>query len=264
VEGKVTSVIVWDIETVPDLKGFATAHRLDGKTDDEIREAIGDKFPKHVYHSIICIGALVASDQETHWKVDALGAPHVGDRTEKELITAFVNKIEDLKPQLITFNGSNFDLPVLRYRAMVNEVAAPGLSARAYFHRYTEDAIDLCDVLSSFNSQCRATLDEICKLMGMPGKPDGLCGSDVETYFRDGRIQEIANYCESDVVNTYRLWLRHELFRGSLGQLNYEESELRLRAFLDTRDARAAPPSISSNGAVGGTNGPSQGELSLS
>jgi predicted PolB exonuclease-like 3'-5' exonuclease len=260
----VSSIIVWDIETIPDLSGFARTNGLDGKSDDEIRETIGDKFPKHVYHSIICIGALVASDQETHWKVDALGAPHVGDRTEKELITAFVNKIEDLKPQLITFNGSNFDLPVLRYRAMVNEVAAPGLSARPYFHRYTEDAIDLCDVLASFNSQSRATLDEISKLMGMPGKPDGLCGSDVETYFRDGRIQEIANYCESDVVNTYRLWLRHELFRGGLDQSSYEESELRLRAFLDARNTRAALPSSSSKEAVGETNGASQGDLSLS
>jgi predicted PolB exonuclease-like 3'-5' exonuclease len=234
----VNTVIVWDIESVPDLRGFARANRLDGKTDEEIREAIGDKFPKHVYHSIVCIGALVASDRGSHWDVEALGAPHVGDRTEKELIGAFVNKIEELKPQLVTFNGSGFDLPVLRYRAMVHEVSAPGLSGRQYFHRYTEDAIDLCDVLASFNSQCRATLDEICKLMGMPGKPDGLCGSDIETYFRDGRIGEIAAYCEQDVVNTYRLWLRHELFRGELDQSKYEESELRLKSFLESRTTR--------------------------
>jgi hypothetical protein len=54
------SIIVWDLETVPDLKGFAAANGHDGKTDDEIREALGDKFPKHIYHSIICIGALIA------------------------------------------------------------------------------------------------------------------------------------------------------------------------------------------------------------
>jgi Predicted 3'-5' exonuclease related to the exonuclease domain of PolB len=126
----VTTVIVWDVETIPDLIGFARANRLDGKTDEEIREAIGDKFPKHIYHSIV--GALIASDKESYWEVDALGAPHVGYRTEKELISAFVNKIDELKPQLVTFNGSGFDLPVLRYRAMVNEIAAPGLSARPY------------------------------------------------------------------------------------------------------------------------------------
>jgi len=53
-----SSVIVWDIETVPDLKGFAAANGHDGKNDEEIRAAMGDKFPKPIYHSIICIGAL--------------------------------------------------------------------------------------------------------------------------------------------------------------------------------------------------------------
>jgi 3'-5' exonuclease len=71
-----------------------------------------------------------------------LGAPHVGERSEKELITAFVDKITELKPQLVTFNGSSVDLPVLRYRAMIHKVPAIGLSARPYFHRYTDDAVD--------------------------------------------------------------------------------------------------------------------------
>jgi hypothetical protein len=73
-------LIVWDIETVPDLRGFAAANGHDGKADHEIREAMGDKFPKHIYHSIICIGALVAHCNNGHWQVDALGAPHIGDR----------------------------------------------------------------------------------------------------------------------------------------------------------------------------------------
>src|ERR1700757_1500092 len=210
------SVIVWDIETVPDLAGFAAAHDLVGKSDVEVREAIGDKFPKHIYHSIICIGALIAHWEPDHWAVDAIGAPHVGERTEKELITAFCDKIAELKPQLVTFNGNSFDLPVLRYRAMVHGVSAPGLSARPYFNRYTEDAVDLCDALSSFSSGARATLNEISRIMGMPGKPDGIDGGEVEKYFRQGKIQEIAAYCEGDAVNTYRVWLRYELFRGRL------------------------------------------------
>ena len=52
----VASVIAWDIETVPDLKGFAAANGHDGKSDEEIRAAMGDKFPKHIYHSNISIG----------------------------------------------------------------------------------------------------------------------------------------------------------------------------------------------------------------
>jgi 3'-5' exonuclease len=226
------SVIIWDLETVPDLRGFAAANDLVGKTDAEIREVLGNKFPKHMYHSILCIGALVAYRESEHWVVDALGAPCIGERTEKQLITAFCDKIAELSPQLVTFNGNSFDLPVLRYRAMINEVSAPGLYARPYFNRYTEDALDLCDVLSSFAPHTRASLNELSKIMGMPGKPDNIDGSEVEQYFLDGKIKEIADYCETDVVNTYRVWLRYELFRGRLDEAGFKASELDLMEFI--------------------------------
>ena len=226
------SVIVWDIETVPDLKGFAAANGHEGKGDDEIRAAMGDKFPKHIYHSIICIGALVAHQEGGRWAVDALGAPHIGERSEKTLISSFVDRIAELTPRLVTFNGSLFDLPVLRYRAMVHRVAAPGLSLRPYFNRYTEDAVDLCDVLSSFSALGKATLHELCRVMGLPGKSDGISGGEVEKYYRDGRIGEIAEYCESDVVNTFRVWLRYELFRGRLSDAKLQASETNLIEFI--------------------------------
>jgi predicted PolB exonuclease-like 3'-5' exonuclease len=231
-------VLVWDLETVPDLVGFAAANGLIGRPDDEVRQAIGDKFPKHIYHSIICIGALIAHGETDHWAVDAVGAPHVGERTEKQLIADFTAKIAELKPQLVTFNGNAFDLPVLRYRAMVHSVSAPGLSARQYFNRYTEDALDLCDALSSFSQQAKVSLHELSRVMGLPGKPDGLGGSEVERYYCERRIREIAEYCESDVVNTYRLWLRYELFRGRLSGSEHEVSEGRLAEFLETRTKR--------------------------
>jgi len=132
----------------------------------------------------------------------------------------------------VTFNGNSFDLPVLRYRALVNKVAAPGLSMRPYFNRYTDDAVDLCDVLSSFNSQGRATLHEICRVMGLPGKPGGIDGSEVEHYHSAGRIQEIADYCETDIVNTYRVWLRYELFRGKLTDRELDASETNLCDYI--------------------------------
>jgi 3'-5' exonuclease len=236
------SVIVWDVETVPDLKGFAVANGHDGKCDDDIRAAMGDKFPKHIYHSIVCIGALVARQENGYWTVGALGAPHVGERSEKELVSSFVDRVAELTPQLVTFNGSSFDLPVLRYRAMVNGVAAPGLSLRPYFHRFTEDAVDLCDVLSSFSPQGKATLHELCRVMGLPGKPDGISGADVEKYYREGRVREIAEYCESDVVNTYRVWLRYELFRGRLSDAAFQASEANLVDFIKVR--RNAKPHL--------------------
>ena len=121
------SVIVWDIETIPDLRGFAAANGLTGKLDEEVRAELGDKFPKLIYHSIVCIGALVAQRQDEHWAVSAVGAPHIGERSEKEIISAFVRRIADLTPQLVTFNGASFDLPVLRSSG---EVSCIGISVR--------------------------------------------------------------------------------------------------------------------------------------
>src|SRR5215510_3625827 len=125
------SVIVWDLETVPDLTGFAAVNQLVGKTDDEVRESLGDKFPKHIYHSIVCIGAVVAFREREYWAVNAVGAPHIGTRTEKELIVAFVDRIAQLRPQLVTFNGNSFDLPVLRYRANDQQGSRTRLGAAA-------------------------------------------------------------------------------------------------------------------------------------
>ena len=83
---------------------------MSAATDDEVREATGDKFPKHIYHSIVCIGALVAHREQGVWVVDALGAPHAGDRTEKQLIMAFADKIAELSPQLPLFTLSTSGL----------------------------------------------------------------------------------------------------------------------------------------------------------
>ena len=104
------SVLVWDLETIPDLYGFACANGLSGQNLQDVRKEMGDKFPKHIYHSIVCIGAVIAHFESDRWIVDAIGAPHVGERLEKELISAFVDRIAELTPQLITFNGASFDL----------------------------------------------------------------------------------------------------------------------------------------------------------
>jgi 3'-5' exonuclease len=79
------------------------------------------------------------------------------------------------------------------------------------------------------------SLHELCKLMGLPGKPNGVSGADVERYHREGRIREIAEYCESDVLNTYRVWLRYELFRGGLSYEGFRKSEDNLMQFITMR-----------------------------
>ncbi|MCX7359605.1 MAG: 3'-5' exonuclease [Alphaproteobacteria bacterium] len=229
-------VLVWDLETVPDI---AAVSRINGRdmSEAEVEEYLGDKFPALPLHKIVCIGALIAQRGPQGWVVQSLGAPHIGQRPEPELIAAFVERIASLRPKLVSFNGHSFDLPVLRYRAMINSVAAPGLEARGYFKRYSDEAVDLCDVLASFDGRAKMSLDKMCRVLGLPGKPDNIEGSQVASFVKDGRIQEVADYCETDVVNTYRVWLRYELFRGGLTSAEFEASEAALRDFVQAKAA---------------------------
>jgi 3'-5' exonuclease len=224
-------VLVWDLETVPDA---AAVSSIAGRSmsDAEVQEYLGDKFPALPLHRIVCIGALIAQRGAQGWGVQSLGAPHIGNRPEPALIAAFVERIAALRPKLVSFNGQRFDLPVLRYRAMMHSVAAPGLEARGYFKRYTDDAVDLCDVLASYDARGRVSLDQLSRLLGLPGKPADIEGSQVATFVKEGRIQEVANYCETDVANTYRIWLRYELFRGGLTDAEFVASETALRDFV--------------------------------
>ena len=175
-------------------------------------------------------------------RLDALGAPHTGERPEAELIKAFAEWIGQLRPQMVTWNGHSFDLPVLRYRAMVNRVSAEGLQVRQYFHRYTEDAVDLCDVLGSYVPGVKVNLDEVTKILGLPGKPEGIDGSRVEEMVRAGQIEEVARYCESDVLNAYRVWLIYELFRGSITAEQLAWSEGQIREFVASRKTSNSHP----------------------
>jgi predicted PolB exonuclease-like 3'-5' exonuclease len=231
------TVVVWDLETVPDLAAAARMLDLGAAPEAKVREALGSGFPKHPLHKIVCIGALVASRQSEGWRIDALGAPHIGERTETKLIGDFIEKIGQLLPQLITFKGHSFDLPVLRYRAMVNRVSAGGLQVRQYFHRYTDHTLDLCDALGSYMPGAKVKLDEVSKILGLTGKPEEIDGSRVEEMVLAGQIEEVARYCESDVLNTYRVWLVYELFRGSITAKELDWSEMQIRDFIVARKA---------------------------
>ena len=80
------TIIAWDLETVPDLGAARRMFGLDeAALDTKVRDKLGDGFPKHPLHKIVCIGALIASRQPEGWRVDSLGAPHSGERPERNL-----------------------------------------------------------------------------------------------------------------------------------------------------------------------------------
>ena len=227
-------VLVFDLETVPDVAGFARAENMTQHPEHEVRRQMGEKVARQLFQRIVCIGSLGAERVDGAWRPTSLDSPHEPEQDERALIEGFVARLTGA-PQLVTFNGHTFDLPVLRYRAMTCSVSAPGFSARPYFDRSDSATVDLCDLLSGQERHARASLDELARLLELPGKPAGVDGQAVEGMFAEGKHDEIAAYCRSDVVNTYRCWLRYELFCGRLDGAQFTASEKALADFLSAQ-----------------------------
>jgi len=119
---------------------------------------------------------------------------------------------------------------------MINNVTAPrywdlgeddkDFKWNNYISRYHTRHLDLMDLLALYNARANAPLDDLAKLCGFPGKL-GMDGSKVWDAFKAGKIEEIRNYCETDVANTHLVYLRFQLMRGHLSKAEYE-SEIQL------------------------------------
>lgn len=224
-----TPILVFDLETVPDLDGIRRLNALPADLPDaEVAEgfaqarraATGSDFPPHYLHRVIAIAcALRRGDDLRVWSVGEPG------ETEADLIRRFFEGIEKFTPQLVSWNGGGFDLPVLHHRAMIHGVTAPrywdwGDDDREfrfnnYLNRYHTRHIDLMDVLAQFQPRANAPLDAMAKLCGFPGKL-GMDGSEVASAIARGAIDDVRRYCETDVLNTYLLYQRFRLMRGEL------------------------------------------------
>ncbi len=240
-----TPVLVFDIETVPDIEGLRKLYELSSDLApadiaemafQSRRQATGNDFlPLHV-HKVIAISCVLRDKNE--FRVWSLGST---EDTEEELIRRFFEGIDKYTPQLVSWNGNGFDLPVLHYRSMIN-----GIQARCYWEsgendrefkwnnylsRYHTRHLDLMDLLALYQPRANVSLNDLARLMGFPGKL-GMDGSQVWDAFQSGEIIAIRNYCETDVVNTYLLFLRFQFLRGILDNEQYlYENEL-VRATL--------------------------------
>ncbi|GLS46965.1 3'-5' exonuclease [Methylobacterium brachythecii] len=239
-------IVVFDLETTPDLAAVARVHDLDPSDQAAARAKLGKGFPALIYHQIVVIGTLVAEYDDGAWQVRALDAPHGGDHDEAALIAGFSARLERLHPQLVSFAGHSFDLPVLRYRGLVNGLSAPGLSIRPYHRRYDESALDLCDHVGNYETRSKVKLDTMCRALGLPGKPAGMNGGCVADLVAAGRFDDVAAYCTADVLATFRIFLAYERLRGLLDAGAHARSEANLTGFLAARahHTRAAEPSV--------------------
>lgn len=239
------NVLAFDIETIPDVEAGRQLYGLQGLSDEDTARAMfqqrrqetgGSEFlPLHLQRVVAISIALRRGEDFKVWSV---GTPEAG---EGELIGRFFEGIEKFTPDIVSWNGGGFDLPVLHYRALRHGIAAPrywevgetdtGFRYNNYLSRFHWRHMDLMDVLAGFQVRASAPLDEIAQLCGLPGKL-GMHGSKVWEAFLAGQIGRIRDYCETDSLNTYLIHLRFELMRGRLDRQRYRDECTRVRDAL--------------------------------
>lgn len=238
------SILVFDIETIPDIESGRRLYDLDSLSDHDVGEAmfalrrakVGHEFLPHYLQKVIAISLVFSSHNQL--KVWSLGDT---SSDEKEIIQRFFKGIDQNTPTLVSWNGSGFDLPVLHYRALHHGISAPtywesGENQQAfkwnnYLNRFHFRHLDLMDVLAGYQNKAFAPLDEVASMLGFPGKM-GMSGAKVWTEYQNGHIDGIRNYCETDVLNTYCVYLKFELIRSNLSQQEYESELNRLKEYL--------------------------------
>ena len=230
-----TPTLVFDIETIPDTDGLRVLYDLPVETSAEDvanialhqrRQQNGTDFLPLHQHRICAISC--ALREGNNFKVWTLGDANA---SEAEIIQRFFDGIDKYTPQIISWNGSGFDLPVLHYRGLMHGINATRywdlgeddkeFKWNNYISRYHTRHLDLMDILAMFNGRANAPLDDLAKLCGFPGKL-GMDGSKVWDAYKAGKLEEIRNYCETDVANTHLVFLRFKLMRGQLSQAAYE------------------------------------------
>jgi hypothetical protein len=242
--------LVFDIETIPDIAGLRTLHDLDAAVSDaEVaemafqmrRQKTGSDFLPHHLQKVTAISCVLREGD--NFKVWSLGEP---DEDEASIIRRFFDGIEKYTPQLVSWNGGGFDLPVLHYRGLIHGIQCPrywdqgeddkDFKWNNYISRYHSRHLDLMDLLAMYTGRANAPLDELAKLIGFPGKL-GMDGSKVWEAFQQGKLAEIRNYCETDVMNTWLVFARFQLMRGQFTRTRYEQELELVRGTLAKSDA---------------------------
>lgn len=241
--------LVFDIETIPDLDGARRILGLGNADDDTVWTAMsalrraerGTEFQPAHLQKVVAISCVLRSG-------DRLNCWSIGDESadEAELVQKFFTGVEKFKPTLVSWNGGGFDLPVLHYRGLIHGVRAQAYWDNGHFEReskynnylkrYEFRHTDLMDVLALYTGRQNAPLNEIALLLGLPGKL-GMDGSQVFGAYRAGKLAEIRAYCETDVMNTWLVYLRFQFMRGHLSEDEYEAEILLARDFLEGNPA---------------------------
>lgn len=245
-------ICVFDCESVPDAALIRRLYGFEGDDESVSKMALaaqkdesGNEFLPLPFHRIISICAVICDEFGAFIKVNKIEG-----NSEREMIGNFFAFINKYEPRLVSFNGKGFDMPVLVLRALKYNIRANAYldtitdKWNNYKTRYNDQRH--CDLFESLGAWRGVRLDTVCAMAELPGKYD-THGDEVMSLFYADKLDKIHEYCESDTLNTYMLFLKYELIKGNLSEEDYLSYLSLMSEYIKTHKSERGYVQIFSN-----------------
>lgn len=202
-----------------------------------------DPFPPPQAHRVVAVAwcDLVSTDTAYYqlegvysfclWNTES---QQKADAAEHGLVLAFAEAEDGDNAQLVTWNGRGFDLPVLNLRALKHKIPMGWYYKERDFRYRYNDAYhcDLMDYLGDYGAARNMKLNDVCHLVGLPGKIAEVTGESVASVVAKGDILDnmnaIKRYCAQDAVQTALLFVRSRFHKG---MINHKEHDAAVDSF---------------------------------
>lgn len=233
------NLFVFKVQTVPDIDSCRRIYDLHGLSDEDVAKAVFHKRRQqanseelqHHLQKIVAISAVLRSSDL--FRVWSLGDP---ESDEAELLKRFYSGIDRYQPELVSWRGNEYDLPIIRVRSLLYPLNAAQLwtmedqvmddlgqlKGGFCYRRHTDLSVTLSGQISDSN----ISLNEVAGLCGFPAQ-SGRAGQDAWETYLDSNMHLLRSNGEIEVLNTYLVYLRLLINKGQLDAEGFQrECEL--------------------------------------
>jgi predicted PolB exonuclease-like 3'-5' exonuclease len=228
-----SSTLVFTLATVPDTAGLRTLYATgDSATPAQLAEIAhlqsrqtggNDALPNHLQRIAAISCVLYDHHVARIWSLGKAGD------SEVQRIRALFETIKQHKPDLVAWDGSAFEIPVLHCRALIHALPLP----KALCMDAT--VVSGVNLMQSLAPNAAASLDALARLCGFPGQTE-LDSNAVWAAFQADQLADIQQHCETGAVNTGLLHLRRQYICGDLSVADYNAACKRIHAALNHLD----------------------------